>query len=137
MTSVPGYTSGSVRTWLRVEGLVVLCLAALLYNRGDYSWWLFALLFLAPDLSFLGYLAGPRVGAVVYNVLHSYAAPLLAAVICIVAGLPLALPLVWVAHIGFDRLAGYGLKYPTSFGDTHLGRIGRMPGAADRKAGSS
>jgi len=28
---------------------------------------------------------------------------------------------VWTAHIGADRAPGYGLEYPTEFGDTHLG----------------
>ena len=36
-----------------------------------------------------------------------------------------ALALIWIAHIGLDRALGYGLKYATGFGDTHLGRIGR------------
>jgi hypothetical protein len=32
--------------------------------------------------------------------------------------------LIWLAHIGFDRALGYGLKYKAGFGFTHLGRIG-------------
>lgn len=120
-----GAVIGSVRTWLRAEGLAALAVALLLYMRGDYSWRLFALLFLAPDLSFAGYLAGPRVGAAIYNALHSYVGPLVLAVVLLATGRPAAVPLIWAAHIGFDRLLGYGLKYPSRFGDTHLGAIGR------------
>ncbi|MEF9606012.1 DUF4260 family protein, partial [Paracoccus sp. PXZ] len=32
---------------------------------------------------------------------------------------------LWLAHVGFDRVLGYGLKLPSGFRDTHLGRIGR------------
>lgn len=115
---------GSVRLWLRAEGAAVLVLAVLLYRGGDASWVVFAALFLVPDLSFAAYLAGPRAGAVVYNLMHSYALPLLLAVAILGTGNSPAIPLIWAAHIGFDRALGYGLKYPTAFGNTHLGRIG-------------
>ena len=124
-TSASGAAKGSVRLWLRLEGLTVLALAAYVYARGDHSWGLFAALFLAPDLGFAGYLAGPRIGATVYNALHSYVGPLALATLSIAMDRSPAVALVWTAHIGFDRLMGYGLKYPTGFGDTHLGPIGR------------
>ena len=75
----------------------------------------------------LFYLLGPRIGAGAYNVAHTYALALPLALIGFLAGQSaiLAVGLIWVAHIGFDRSLGYGLKYPTGFGDTHLGRIGR------------
>lgn len=123
-----GGAFGAVRVWLRLEGLAVLVLAVVLYARGDHSWLLFALLFLVPDVSLGGYAAGARVGAAAYNAVHSYTGPLALASVLLVSGAPLAIPLIWIAHIGFDRAVGYGLKYPTAFGDTHLGRIGR-PGA--------
>ena len=119
--------TGGVRLWLRLEGLAVLLLAVFLYARLDASWLLFAILFLAPDLSFAAYAAGPRVGAGVYNALHSYVGPLLLALALLLAGQSLAVPLIWTAHVGADRALGYGLKYPSSFSDTHLGRIGRGP----------
>ena len=78
-----------------------------------------------PDVSLAGYLAGPRVDAVVYNVAHSYVGPLALVAILLMSGVELRLTVVWVAHLGFDRALGYGLKYPSAFGDTHLGRIGR------------
>jgi hypothetical protein len=120
----PGSTAGAVRIWLRAEGLVTFCLAVFLYWNAGYSWGLFAILFLAPDVSFAGYLAGPREGAAVYNAFHSFVLPLATGVVLLLAGLGVAIPLIWAAHIGFDRMLGYGLKYSTSFGDTHLGRVG-------------
>lgn len=122
-TSPPGAVSGAPRIWLRVEGLTVLALAVLLYARGGHSWLLLAVLFLAPDLSFLGYLAGPRIGAAVYNLAHSYVGPGLAAALAVTTGRPPVVALIWAAHIGFDRALGYGLKYATGFKDTHLGRL--------------
>lgn len=116
---------GSVRLWLRLEGLVVLVAATCLYARGGHSWVLFAALFFVPDVSFGGYLGGPRIGAVVYNLAHSYVTPLAIAAVAFAAAAMPAWLLIWMAHIGFDRTMGYGLKYPTAFGDTHLGRIGR------------
>ena len=125
----PGAVGGAPRAWLRLEGLAVLALAVLLFQRGGHSWPLLALLFLAPDLSFVAYLAGPRVGAAVYNAAHSYVGPLIAAVLALLTGRPPVVACIWAAHVGFDRALGYGLKYPTGFGDTHLGAIGRRRGA--------
>ena len=121
----PGAVAGAPRAWLRLEGLAVLALAVLLYHRGGHSWLLFAGLFFAPDLSFAFYLAGPRIGAVGYNLAHSYVGPVAAAALAILTGRPPVVALLWAAHIGFDRVLGYGLKYPSGFADTHLGRIGR------------
>lgn len=110
---------------LRSEGLIVLALSVFFYWQSGASWVLFALLLLAPDLSMLGYLAGNRVGALLYNSAHTYALPaaLLAAGLWLGAATPVALALIWLAHIGMDRALGYGLKYPTAFKDTHLGRV--------------
>ena len=120
-----GAVHGSVRLWLRLEGLAVLVLAVYLYARGGHSWVVFAALFFVPDISFAAYLAGPRIGAALYNVAHSYVGPLLVAVALLATGSTLMWALIWGAHIGFDRALGYGLKYPTGFRDTHLGQIGR------------
>ena len=96
-----------------------------LYWLSGESWWLFALLLLAPDVSMAGYLAGPRVGAAVYNVFHSYPLPAALGIFGLLAGAPLAVGVasVWFAHIGMDRMVGYGLKYASGFKDTHLGRV--------------
>jgi len=125
-----GAATGGVRTLLRLEGLTLFVGMTLLYAIWDGSWWVYAILFLAPDLSFLGYLAGPRPGAILYNAAHSYLAP----VAIMTSGLALSSPLVlsvamiWLAHIGLDRALGYGLKYFAGFSLTHLGRIGRGAG---------
>ena len=81
-----------------------------------------------PDLSFLGYLAGPKIGAVVYNSAHSHITPLamLTAGFGFAPPLLLSVAIIWLAHTGFDRALGYGLKYAAGFGLTHLGRIGRQ-----------
>jgi hypothetical protein len=127
-----GFVTQPVRFWLRLEGLGAGALAIMLYQRAGHSWVLFAILFLAPDVSFLGYLAGARIGAAVYNTFHSYAGPLLLAAAAVALGSSTAIPLIWVAHIGLDRLVGYGLKYPSAFGDTHLGTIGRARSMSTR-----
>lgn len=112
-------TTGSVKTQLRLEGLAVAAVSAVLYGRLGFGCGMFAALFLVPDLSFAGYLFGPRIGAACYNALHGLLGP--AALALIPGGLPYAL--IWLAHIGFDRALGYGLKYPSAFRDTHLQRV--------------
>jgi hypothetical protein len=113
--------------FLRLEGAVVLGLSVFLYARGGHGWLLFALLLLVPDVSMLGYAGGPRAGAFVYNASHTYVGPAALTVWGILAEAPepVAVALIWFAHIGMDRMLGYGLKRTTGFRDTHLGRIGR------------
>lgn len=123
-----GYATGGVAAILRLEGALVLLLAVLAYGWVLHGGWgRFALLFLVPDLSMLGYLAGRRAGAVAYNLGHSHGLPVALAGLGLMAGAPglVSGALIWVAHIGFDRMLGYGLKYPTEFGHTHLGLRGR------------
>lgn len=111
--------------WLRLEGLAVAVLSAILYGRTGASWWLFALLWLAPDMAMLGYLAGPRWGSYCYNAAHWYLVPSALAAAALLVPCPALMPfaLLWFNHIGVDRLLGYGLKYPTGFGFTHLSRL--------------
>ncbi len=112
----------------RLEGMAVAAAAAVLYARTGASWWLFAALWLVPDLSMLGYLAGPCRGARIYNAFHTYVTPGALALCALLPGARFALPLalIWVNHIGVDRLLGYGLKYADGFGFTHLGRVGKQ-----------
>ena len=112
---------------IRLEWAVAAAVAIVLYAMTGVTWWLFALLILAPDLSMLGYLAGPRVGAIAYNALHVLIFPLLLALVgyLLANATASAVALVWIAHIAIDRALGYGLKLPSGFQDTHLGRIGR------------
>jgi hypothetical protein len=122
----PGFVQGGVRSILRLEGFAVLAVSMVAFAGLHASWWLFAALFLAPDVSFVAYLINPRLGAIAYNTLHSYIAPLLLGLIAHLGQASVLLPiaLIWVAHIGFDRAVGYGLKYGSAFGDTHLGYKG-------------
>jgi hypothetical protein len=110
---------------LRVEGVALLVLSVLLYRVNGGGWLMFGVLLLAPDLSMLGYLAGPQVGAAIYNTFHTYAMPAVVGALGIIFASPLtvAVALIWFAHIGMDRTVGYGLKYPSSFKDTHLERV--------------
>lgn len=119
--------TGAPRLILRLEGGAALAAAAIAYAHVGSGWGLFALLFLVPDLAMLGYLAGPTVGAAAYNAGHSYLGPALIGLLARAGGptILVSLALIWAAHIGFDRMLGYGLKYPTAFGHTHLGRVGK------------
>lgn len=122
-----GAVTGGARTVLRLEGLVLFIGMTLLYYIWDGSWWVYALLFFVPDVSFAGYLGGPRTGALVYNTAHSYLAPVALMTFGFATASPLVLSIamIWLAHIGFDRALGYGLKYAAGFSFTHLGRIGK------------
>jgi uncharacterized protein DUF4260 len=110
---------------LRLEGVALLTVATFLYARSDASWLLFALLLLAPDVGIVGYLRGSRAGAVLYDLFHTSLLPAGLAVAGVVADSrsAVAVALIWLAHIGMDRALGFGLKYPTGFRDTHLGRV--------------
>ena len=119
--------TGLPRTLLRLEGVALLALALLAYHRLGTGWLLFAALLLIPDVGMVGYVRSPRVGAIAYDLLHTLAGPVVLGSYAVLskAADVLALTLIWVAHIGMDRALGYGLKYPSGFRDTHLGRIGR------------
>lgn len=124
-----GFVTGHVRFLLRLEGLAAFATALAVYGRNDYSWAAFAVFFLAPDLLMLAYLAGPRAGALGYNLVHTYVLPVALVCFGFFAGAPIAAAsgLIWIAHIGFDRALGYGLKCPTAFGDTHLSGVSGRP----------
>jgi hypothetical protein len=119
--------TGQPRTYLRLEGLAAFAASLSFYGWRLEPWPTFLLLFLAPDLSMLGYLAGPKIGARLYNVAHNYVGPIFLAVWSLRIGVDdyVMYSLIWTAHIGFDRMLGFGLKYPTAFGDTHLSRSAR------------
>jgi hypothetical protein len=126
-TEPTGTVTGGLRTLLRLEGLTLFIGMTLLYAVWDGSWWVYFILFLAPDISFAGYVWGTRIGAVVYNAAHCYMAPmaLMTTGFALSQPLVLSLAMIWLAHIGIDRALGYGLKYSAGFGFTHLGRIGK------------
>jgi len=123
----PGEVTGGPRLLLRMEGLTLFITMTGLYALWGGSWWIYVILFLAPDISFVGYLDSPRTGAALYNAAHSYMAPILLMAVGMALSAPLimSLAMIWLAHIGIDRALGYGLKYAAGFGFTHLGRIGK------------
>ncbi len=125
--AAPSAVMGGVRWVLQIEGLALLAAAMAAYEQQGFGWGWFAVLFLAPDLTFVAYLLGPRWGAAAYNAAHSTIGPLVLGAAALRAGAkPVEMvALISLAHVGFDRALGYGLKYATGFGDTHLGRKGR------------
>jgi hypothetical protein len=124
----PGFAiHGSPLTLLRLEGLAMAALTVALYARTGASWWLFAALWIAPDLSMLGYLHSPCWGARIYNAAHTYVVPVVLTFLVLLFDSKTQLPiaLIWINHIAVDRFFGYGLKYADGFGWTHLGRLGK------------
>jgi len=128
-TSHPTDEAGAawIRPWLRVEGLATFAAGLAGFLFLGLPWWAFALLLILPDVSMAGYARGPRIGAIAYNVAHDLATGVaIAGVGLAIGSVPVAAAgAILVAHSGMDRVAGYGLKFPSSFQDTHLGRIGR------------
>ena len=118
---------GVVALILRAESAAIAVAGVVLWfaQGGSLIWVIPA--WLAPDISIAGYAAGPRVGAVVYNLAHNLVVALgLLGLGFLLRSTPLVLAgAILLAHIGIDRTSGFGLKYATSFQDTHLGRIGR------------
>ncbi|MBY0098209.1 DUF4260 domain-containing protein [Mesobacillus maritimus] len=110
---------------LHIEGLAVFVLSVYLYSENEYSWGMFLLLLLAPDISMIGYLINSKVGAKCYNLFHTYSLSITIVIVGLLLSnqLVLAVGLIWSAHIGMDRAIGYGLKYTTNFKDTHLNRV--------------
>ena len=127
MTDPAPAVTGRPLRWLRLDGLVLLASALVLFAATHQPWWLVPAVILLPDLFMLGYLRGPRIGAAFYNLGHTGLLPGILAGAGILGGtrLTVSIALIWLGHIGVDRLLGYGLKLPSAFQDTHLGRIGR------------
>lgn len=119
--------SDAVTLLLRLEGFAVLLTSVLIYTRTGGHWGTFALWFFVPDLAIAGYAYSQRAGAIFYNITHSYTGALGLIAISIILHSAAALPvgIIWMAHIGFDRMLGYGLKYRHGFAFTHLGDIGK------------
>ncbi len=110
---------------LRMEALVLLIGGILLFANAGGVWWVFLVCLFVPDLSAIPYMINLRVGAVSYNLVHTYAMPL----VLLFAALSsentalVQIAAIWLAHIGMDRVIGYGLKYASGFKDTHMQRV--------------
>ena len=110
---------------LLVEMVVLLVVAGAFYASQDFAWSTFWLLLLAPDLSFIPYMLNRNVGTFIYNMVHTISLPLMLVALAFITGwtFGIQLALIWLAHIGMDRAVGYGLKYTSSFKNTHLGKV--------------
>jgi hypothetical protein len=119
-TTLTTAVAGTPLRLLRIEGLALFALATVGFAFTGQSWWLYAALFFVPDVSFAAYMAGPKAGAWAYNALHSTIGPAILAGIGLVlnSSIFLGIAAIWAAHIGFDRMLGYGLKYASAFNDT-------------------
>lgn len=111
---------------IKFEELMMFVASIILFYWGDFAWWWYPLLILAPDISMLGYLVNTKVGAFTYNIFHNKGIALIIELIglyylndyFIVAGL------ILFGHASMDRILGYGLKFEDAFQHTHLGWIG-------------
>ncbi len=113
------------KTWLRLDGLVLFAATIFLFAGEHQKWWIYPALLFVPDIYMVGYLRDTRLGAFLYNAGHSYFLP--ATVVFFGwrddSALTIAIGLIWLGHVGFDRFFGYGLKYDSSFKHTHLGDL--------------
>ena len=119
------FVTGKPKVWLRIEGLFLLIATIIGFSQQHQHWWLFPALLLVPDIFMIGYLANSKLGALLYNLGHSYPIP---AIVTYIGWrnqnyLTAAIGIIWLGHIGWDRFFGYGLKYDTRFKDTHLGSL--------------
>lgn len=116
-----------MKNLLRLEEFALFLLAVFLFTELDYAWWVFLVLLLAPDLGALGYLGGPRLGAITYNLTHHKGIAVVSYLAGALAGIPILqlVGVIMLAHSSIDRVFGYGLRYVDSFDHTHLGWIGK------------
>lgn len=117
----------TMKNLLNLEELAQFLLSIMLFSRMEYAWWIFPALLLVPDLSMLGYLANPRIGAIIYNIFHHKLLGIGLFIIGIwfsLSALALA-GVILFGHAAMDRIFGYGLKYNDNFHHTHLGWIGK------------
>lgn len=123
--SANGSVTGQPKLWLRSDGLVMLIASLILFATTNKPWWLVPVIIFLPDLFMVGYLKNTRIGSWTYNAGHSYVLPTVLSLVSLKndSSTSLALSLLWFAHIGMDRVFGYGLKYPNSFKNTHLGSL--------------
>jgi hypothetical protein len=122
VVTTDGVVSGIPNLLLRAEGALVLAATTYAYSQQGFSWLMFALLFLVPDIFMVGFLSGNKLGAIIYNIGHTYLVPAAVLVVGWFLALPIlvAIATIWIGHIGFDRILGFGLKYQTGFTFSHL-----------------
>ncbi|SCY15429.1 protein of unknown function [Lysinibacillus sp. TC-37] len=114
-----------LRKIISLEYVIALIITVFFYGHLDFSWLYFMVFLLLPDITMIGYLLNPKIGAVFYNIGHSFISPALLLVIGFMmsSSILLMIALIWLAHIFLDRALGYGLKYEEAFQKTHLQQI--------------
>ncbi len=116
-----------MKTTIQLEEIAMLGLGIYLFSLLSYPWWVFLVLFLAPDIGMIGYVLNNKIGALCYNIFHHKGI----AILVYIAGIYLLNDvlqlsgIILFAHSAFDRILGYGLKYEKGFKFTHLGEIGK------------
>lgn len=117
-----------MKNLLKLEEAGIFILTVYLFSTLDFAWWWFPALLLLPDIGMIGYLINPKIGAFTYNLFHHRLTAASVALLgmkvesdyLVLAGI------ILFAHISFDRVMGYGLKYTDSFQHAHLGMIGKV-----------
>jgi len=119
------FVSGKPKLWLRLDGLVLFVATIIFFASTHQHWWLYPVLLFVPDIFMVGYIKDSKLGALLYNFGHSYFAPTVVALWGWAAkdAAVIAIGVIWLGHVGWDRFFGYGLKYDTRFKDTHLGSL--------------
>jgi len=118
----------SVKSLLILEELGLVAGSMILFSlTTHFEWWIYALLFFIPDISFAAYLINTKVGSAVYNIFHHKGMMIALIVTGFYTEIEwiLAVGIVFLGHAAFDRIFGYGLKFSDDFKHTHLGRIGK------------
>lgn len=118
-----GFVQSRPRRWLRLDGAVLFVASIILFAMTHQSWWVYPVLLFTPDIFMVGYVRSTKVGAFFYNAGHSYFLPSLLVLLGWHHPATLAVGLIWLGHVGFDRMMGYGLKYDSGFKKTHLGDL--------------
>ncbi len=116
-----------MKTLLKLEELFMFSITIFLFTKMNFAWWMYPAFILAPDLSMVGYLFNPQIGAWTYNFVHHKTFGIsVFALGVVLASQPLQFAgLILFGHSSIDRIFGYGLKYSDSFKHTHLGMIGK------------
>lgn len=116
-----------MKNMLKIEELVQFLFGIFLFSRTEYSWWIFPVLLLTPDIGMVGYLINSKVGAFIYNLFHLKSVALLFIIVGVYFNKSLIelVGIILFSHSAIDRIFGYGLKYSDSFNNTHLGKIGK------------
>ena len=110
---------------LQLENFFILAASIYWYSNFNFSWTMFAILLLVPDILMVGYFVDKTRGAYIYNVGHTYLLPSILFLYSLSTSQEtlIMLAIIWCAHIAIDRTLGFGLKYESDFKDTHMQKV--------------